>query len=572
MSTAPFMSDTETLIKESLRQITRARATHPSFDGAIELFVEDCSVEWDERRAPRVTADLTVKVPDSVTDLMLLDPRMGVRVEIDCGYVRPGGDEDVWTIADLGLRSVNLNRPENTLSLNCGSDEMLVIDASPAATGNVTGTSHADAITKLIKVGVVPAPKITNTTTSSSVTVDPVTDRWQTIADLADRINAQVYDNGLRDWFIKPTPSIATTPNVTLQTGDAGTIVASRQILDRDVWFNYVFLRYKWTNTSNVDQEVRATAYVKNGDYAVTGPASKRIYIEEREVPTSQTVANAAALSILNRFLTRTRAYSITAIAAYWVRPGDTASVMLPSFNAPELHIVQRVRFMPMQGLMEVETRLPDNTLSYGTGGSDVPATDTTTPTSTPAPDPTPPAAQKYTTVWAATSSQAYKGDGSKNTVLPTEIAQGYFPGTVNGNQRSIVIFGGNGISGDEVGSSIATALTGATISKIEVYLYANSWWYNDGGTAKVGYYNGTAIPTTFSAASPYVTLKNWPERSGRWVNVTNSSFAAALKAGTARGVTVGPGAGTDPEYYGKFRGATWSGGGLPQLRITYSK
>lgn len=568
MSTSPFQADTETLIKESLRQIVRARATHPDLTGALELGLEDCTLEWDERRAPRVTAELTVKVPDNIADLSVLDPRTGVRVEIDCGYIRPGGDEDVYTIADLGLRSMRINRPENTISLSLASDEMLVVDASPAATGNVTGTSSADAIAKLIKVGVVPAPKITNTTSSGAITVDPVTDRWATIADIADRINAQVYDNGLREWFIAPTPNIAATPNATFDIGDEGTITGGQATLDRNDWFNYVFLRYKWTNTSGVAQEVRATQYVNAGPYSVTGPASKRIYMEEREVPTSQTVANAAALSILKRFLTRTRTYSLTAIAAYWVRCGDTVSVNLPSFVAPELHIVQRVRFLPLQGLMELDTRLPDNEISVGSGGT----TDTTTPTPTPAPDPVPPAVQKYVSTWTATSSQVYKGDGTQNAFAGTDIVQGYFPGTVNGNQRSIVIFAGNSIAGsDEVGVTIAAALSGATVLKIEYGSYANHWWYNDGGTGRIGWYNGTTIPTTFSGGSPFANVNDWKVKSTRWANVTNSSFAAALKAGTSKGITFGPGVGSDPEYYGKCNGASASSN-KPQLRITYSK
>lgn len=568
MSTDPYLADTPTLIQESHRQVVRARATHPDLTGALDLELLDVSLDWDERRAPRVSADLTISVPDNLADLAILDPRTGVRVEIDCGYIRPGGDEDVYTVADLGLRSIKINRPTNTIVLSCGSDEMLVIDASPAATGNVVGTSHSDAIVKLIKACISPAPKITSTITGAAVTVDPVTDRWATIGDVADRVTAQVYDDGQRDWYIKPVPTVATTPELALTVGSNGTILASDSTLDRNSWFNYVFLRYKWTNTSGVAQEVRATAYVSDGPYSITGAAGKRIYIEEREVPTSQSVANAAAAAILSRFLTRTRNYSLTCTAAYWLRPGMTVSVTLPSSPIAELQIVQRVSFSPLDGTMQLETRLPDSKVSTG---SDTPNTATTTPTPTPTPDPVPPAKQKYVSIWTSNSSQTYKGDGTKNTIVPTEVIEGYFPGTSNGNQKSVVLFTAANSTGDEAGVSIGTALSGATISKVEVYLYANHWWYNDGGTARIGYYDASSIPTTLGTLSPYVTQSGWAKNSGRWVNVTSAAFIKDLLDGSARGITLGPGVGTNPEYYGKFNGATASSN-KPRLRITYSK
>lgn len=560
MSTSPFLSDSETIIAESHQQIVRAYATHPSFIGAMVLQLQDISLDWDEQRSPRVEANLTVVIPDNATDLAALDPRTGVRIEIEAGYVRPGGIEDVQTIADLGLREVTLNRPSNTMKLDCASDEMLAIDASPAVTGSITGTSHADAISQLIKACISPAPKITATVTGAAVTINPVTDRWDTMNDLADRISAKVYDNGLREWFISAAPTLG-TPDLTLKVGNGGTVLVSDSTLSRDNWFNYVFLLYVWKDTLGAEQVIRSTAYVSSGDFAVTGAAGKRIYKEEREVPTTQAVANAASSSILNRFLARTKAYVVDAIAAYWLRPGMTVSLQLPEDSAPVNYLVQKVSFRPLQGTMTVTTRLSETATSFAT---------TTPDGSAPSTDPVPPAKQTYVSSWVASSSQAYKGDGSKRTDIPTEFTQGYYDGT-NGNQRSILLFTGANSTGDEINKTVTQALTGATLIKAEVIAYANHWYYNDGGTARIGYYNGTTIPVTFSGGSPYITVSGWKRNSPRTVNVSSSSFFSALSAGTARGITFGPGSGTNREYYGTFNGATASSN-KPVLRLTYSK
>lgn len=561
MSTSPFDATTEALLAESHRQVVRARATHPNFSAPMELDLEDCSLSWDGARAPRVQASLTCKVPETVADLAVIDPRLGVRVEIDCGYILPGGEEDVQTIADLGLRQIKVSRPDNRVLLECASDEALLIDASPAANASTTGATTAAAITDLIGQGISPAPMVTSSVTGPSVTVDPVTDRFETVRDLADRVNAKVYDDGLRDWFIVPAPTVAATPNMSLTVGEGGTILDSDSTLTRDGWFNYVYLRYRWTNTSGVDQSVQATAAINEGPFAITGPSGKRIYMEEREVPTTQAEANAAAAALLDRFMTRSTTYSLSSIAAYWLRPGQTVSVTLPLAPAAK-HLVERITFRPLLGTMDLETR--EDTETYTA------APITTTPTSGGSvPDPEPPAAQTYTTVWTANASQTYKQGGSQNT-FTTDAIQGYYDST-NGNQQAVILFTGTATSGSHSGQSITTALSGATVSKVEVYLYANHWYYNGGGTARIGKYGGTTIPSTYTGAAPYVTATGWQAGSGRWVTITSSALITELLSGFCRGVTVGPGVGTDRTYYGKFNGAAASSG-KPQLRITYAK
>lgn len=567
MTTAPFLTDTEDVLRSAHAQVIRARATHPSFPAPVELDLTDARIDWDEKRAPRVQASLECVAPDLGT-VDLLDPRAGVRVDIEAGYVRPDGTEDTHLVADLGIRRRTATEPGSTLRLELASDEARLIDAAPAAGYTLTDSSHADAIGQLIADGVYPAPPISAAVTGDPVTVSPVTDRWSTAVDLADRLGAQVYDDGLRTWHIEPAPTLAGTPDLSITVGQAGTLTATDDTLDRDEWFNYVLLRYRWTDTAGVDQQVLGTAYVATGPYAITGPAGKRIFIDEREIPTTQADANAAAAAVLDRQLSRGTTYRLTAIAAWWLRPGMTVAVTLPG-RSVQLHLVGRVQFN-RDGTMDLSTRVP--VVDAG-GDAGAPATATTTPVGGPVePDPEPAAAQSYTTVWTATASDTFRSSGVKRADLPGEMGQGYSsPSSINGNQRAIALFTGTASSGDHAGQSITTALTGATVSKVEVYLYANHWWSSAGGTGKVGWYNGTAMPATFTGGSPSVTVPGWRRDSGRWVNITTNALISALIAGTARGVTVGPAPSSSSEYYGIFNGAT-AANGKPLLRITYSK
>lgn len=356
--TAPWSPDSPAVIAESHGQVIRARATHPSF-AALDLDVEAVTVTFDERRAPRAAATLTVTLADPAL-VDRLDPRTGVRVELTAGYVRPGGDEDVHPLVNLGIRKVDPDYADGTLAIDCSGDEALLIDASPADNATLTGTSHAAAIQTLIQYAIAPAPMFLPTVLGGPVTVDPITDRWATAQDLADRLGAQLYDDGLRVWHLDPAPStLVAAPALALTVGEGGTILTSRPTLDRDAWHNDVLLRYEWTDTGGTDHQVMATAYLTDGPHAVTGPAGRRTMRDDREVPTTQAVANAAAAAVLARAQTRARTFTISAVSAYWLRPGHTVTVRLHPDLPEEVQLVQAVTFR-LDGSMELQTRIPD--------------------------------------------------------------------------------------------------------------------------------------------------------------------------------------------------------------------
>lgn len=551
--TAPYRPDTADVIRESHAQVVRVAVTPPGDTGDITLAVLDASITWDESRAPRVDASITAALID---DPSVLDPRAGARVSLDAGYDRPDG-EDVHLLADLGVRRVSLSRPDNTMTITATGDEARVIDASPLVAGSVTDTATEEGMRDLIRGALHPNPRITTTVTGPNVTVDPITDRWQTIDDLADRHGWDVYDTGTGQWVIEARP-VLTTPTLALTVGQDGTVARGETSWSRDDWANYVTLVYQWRTDADVDKEIRTTALVTDAlsPYRVTGPAGKVTFVEERDVPTTQAEANAAATSVLTRMLSRSRSHALTAIAAYWLRPGMTVTVTPPGENAQD-HLVARVTFNLVDGTMDVDTRLPE------------PATiDTTTPPAEPVePDPEPPPTQRYVTTWTANASETYRGDGTARGDT-TDLVQGY--NRYNGNGSGIVLFTGGATGGDEQGKTIDQALTGADIAKIEVWFYLRHSWFNDGGTARIGYYDATNLPGSFATADPYTTVTGWAQRSGLWVNINGHGSRIAFKDGTARGITVGPGRGTDLEYYLRFHGHNDSH--PPRLRITYEK
>lgn len=559
--TAPWASDSGEIIAQSHGQVWSVVATHPDLAAPVPLSVESISVTWDESRAPRVQANITATLTDEAESL---DPRTGARVDIQAGYVRPGGSQDVHLLADLGIRSVAPDYENGTVQVRATSDEDLLIDGAPAVVASATGGTHAAAIESILAQVLSPLPDFQASVTGGAVTLDPIPDRWSAVQDLADRLGAKVYDNGLRTWHLAPSPTVASTPVHALTVGESGTVLRANPSLDRDSWHNYVTLRYKWRDSADVDQQILATAAITSGPYRIDGPAGKRIMLDERDVQTTQAEANAAAGAVLSRAQSRARSLRLSAISAYWVRPGDTVTVTLPG-KAAEAQLVASVTFGG-DGTMDLETRIPDPT--------PVERETTTPPSLPPEEDPPPPATSTYVSTWTANAARTFKQGGAQNTFgdagTGVDVVQGYYDGT-NGNQQGIVLFTASNSTGSESGVSITSALSGASIAKVEVYLYANHWYSSSGGTARIGKYGGTSLPASYSGAAPYVTVSGWARNSGRWVNITSAALIAELKSGFCRGVTVGPGAGTSRTYYGTFNGSAASSG-KPMLRITYSK
>lgn len=173
------------------------------------------------------------------------------------------------------------------------------------------------------------------------------------------------------------------------------------------------------------------------------------------------------------------------------------------------------------------------------------------------------PPVQTYTKTYSTTSTHVFQGDGTNRDAYASgHIYQGQYSST-NGNQFSILNFDY---------TTIASDLSGATITKTEVYLDNVGWYYNSGGTAIIGYASAAAGSGSYSysnVTSDVNSFSGWAVGAGKWVTV-NNSIGNAFKSGSAHALALGKGPSTSLTYYGYFRGHSESN--PPKLRITYQK
>lgn len=173
------------------------------------------------------------------------------------------------------------------------------------------------------------------------------------------------------------------------------------------------------------------------------------------------------------------------------------------------------------------------------------------------------PPVQTYTKTYSTTSTHVFQGDGTNRDAYASgHVYQGQYSST-NGNQFSILNFDY---------TTIASDLSGATVTKTEVYLHNIGWYYNSGGTTIIGYASaaaGSGNYTYSNVTSDVNSFSGWAVGAGKWVTV-NNSIGNAFKSGAAHALALGKGPSTSLTYYGYFSGHSESN--PPQLRITYQK
>jgi hypothetical protein len=166
-----------------------------------------------------------------------------------------------------------------------------------------------------------------------------------------------------------------------------------------------------------------------------------------------------------------------------------------------------------------------------------------------------------FTTVYNPTWVMSYAGDNSQRGADP--LYQGYFSSTW-GNQKSAMRFPYSTIRSD-IG-------TDGTVTKVELYLNAEHWGPDSGGTVRIRTHTDTAstAPTSYASVSGVGGSEDttaWSTKTGaKWCDIT-SLGTSAWKTTLTGCVLVS--SSTATEYYGYFTG---SGTGKPQLRVTYEK
>lgn len=357
MTTAPYAARADAAIRSSLRHTATATATHPTWSGPIVLDLDADNpprVVFDEEWAPHIQATLTCRVPDQAT-LDALDPRIGVRVQLGAGYTYPDGVDDTHQLADLGLRSREVNRPENTMTLTLASDEALIQDNIQVGASWWGATTYPALISTLI-TGRIPGAAVNVTGFGPLPNTQPVDwsggdDTWPLLVDLADQIGAWVRHDGAGVWQVTPRPVLASQSSTTLEVGQVGTVVSARTELSRaDGWGNVVLVRL-------ADNAI-ASAVLTDGPLGVDTVPRKVKVVDRTTVAYNVNTSDAVAAAILARVVTRGRSITLDAVAAYWLRPGHTVLVRLPD-GPPERALVARVEFTLSAGTMTVTTRQP---------------------------------------------------------------------------------------------------------------------------------------------------------------------------------------------------------------------
>lgn len=166
------------------------------------------------------------------------------------------------------------------------------------------------------------------------------------------------------------------------------------------------------------------------------------------------------------------------------------------------------------------------------------------------------------TTAYACTDSATFdSGGGNRAGFDDGHMFQGYFSST-NGNQFSLATFNSTQMQSD---------LSGATVSKTEVFLNNLHFYQAAGGSAIIGTHALASITgdVTYSSIASGITSSHFNYGESKWVTVPNS-IGNAFKAGTAKGISIGKGPSSSNSYYSYFAGDGQSG--EPQVRITYSK
>lgn len=166
-----------------------------------------------------------------------------------------------------------------------------------------------------------------------------------------------------------------------------------------------------------------------------------------------------------------------------------------------------------------------------------------TAPAPTP-PAPKPPAPQNYT----RTENHSWHRNFNENNTpyssskLDSKAVQGRSPYyTTGGAKKSMIGF-----------PSFVPFTSGtAVITKVEVYVYAETWNDGTGGTLVMGYHGTANRPGGFTESTADIKRQKMKRGEGRWITLP-SSVHAAVKNGNFLGITLrAPGDSTNAGYYG---------------------
>lgn len=291
-------------------------------------------------------------------DLAALDPRKKLTVTLSAGYVHPDGTADLHPVFTGQLDGRLGKQPAGILDLRASTAETLAQEARwlAAATWKtfagvtealewLAGYATGAAVTMASSVGYLYRPDLV-----ASIPLAPGQQVWDVMASIALSAGVRLYVDVNGAWTMAPKATTAATTATYLSTGNGGIVDTADDELSRDGYYGAAVLTYQWRDAASVD-------HTMIGTYGAPGA---KTFTDTLPTPVTQSQANAAAQATVANLSTRGDSYTCTAVAVYWLRPGDTVEVTLADGTTAR-HIVKAVTFQYTAGTMTVTTREPTN-------------------------------------------------------------------------------------------------------------------------------------------------------------------------------------------------------------------
>lgn len=179
---------------------------------------------------------------------------------------------------------------------------------------------------------------------------------------------------------------------------------------------------------------------------------------------------------------------------------------------------------------------------------------DNETPTDTPG---------EHTREYPATWSRSYNGDNTPWQDFGDDTPYAYqgWVSSTHGRTKSLLGFNQQQIAND---------LQGATVIKCVLVVKNEHSYWNGGMTLYVGTHDYATKPGSWSDGQVQERRKHKDHGQGASVSVDlGVTIGNELKAGTHKGIAIGPPPSNSANYYGYYKGATQSS--KPYLKITYT-
>lgn len=364
--TREWAADAPETITGVHRQDFEARITLPVGGGSQQIAATAMEVTFSEDWAPRIQGSLTAPNEWGPELLPFLDPRTVVPCRPLAGYVVPAVGSDIHALATTHLTSRTSPDNGETVNLTFASVEALAQDClyfGPDTAFSFGGVREA--LAYMISYATPNGPGITESVISNAYMSALTTalpfragqSMWQHMDDLALLAGVRIQADGTGGWRITRKVTAAGPVVLDLSQGQQNSIAERIQdTISREEYYDAALLRYQWRDTAGVEKTIYG-AFPTGGAAAGFG---KKSFYEVRTGPVTQANANAAAKAIVRALSARGDSYSVDAVAAYWLRDGDTVKIRLAT-GATALHIVRAVTFHLATGRMTVTTRQPSN-------------------------------------------------------------------------------------------------------------------------------------------------------------------------------------------------------------------